>query len=309
MVKDIPTKAGPKECALPFLDSVLAAQNLQWGSYEWTFTSSALLALVKDAVSKNLGSPSYASSAIKAMQAAFSNVFTSSRSAARPWKLGRFASLHATLSQSVLPQVITQALAESQPIINSLVHSTFCENYGRAFPAGTFTSLDERIRGCMLQQLHAATAHPAGFIKHASADQLKLEEDEQSAQERGALQTKLEQLQGAVQAIKHISNLQASSASVTAQQEHVVLDISLDDDDEEDGMSISALVPVKASRDVFDWPETTPDSNPRRRKLTRFADEDATAAAIKTPDGKKMRTKEPAMGDKKRLRPTPVPSA
>ena len=203
-VPEINTKDGLKSCPLPYLDTVISAQNLQWGSHEWTASSNALHSLVTGAVSIALADSTY----LTIVQNVFSTAFTNNH----PWKLARFYSLNDALWHSVLPVIIATALTACKPIIDSMVDSAFSQNCHQIFPTDTFASLDRRICGCILQHLQAATTDPAQMIKQApEADKLQLKEDAMTAARRSALRSTLAQLQAAHSAIKGIASTQGTA--------------------------------------------------------------------------------------------------
>ena len=155
----------------------MSEQNLQWGSYEWTASSNALHCLVKEAVSAALISPTY----LEVIQDAVSAAFTTPHT----WKLARFSFLIHDLVHAVLPITISQALMACKQNIDSMVDSTFSQNCHQTFPPDTFASLDRRICGCILQQLHAAITDSPQLIKQApEANKLPLQEDATTAARR-----------------------------------------------------------------------------------------------------------------------------
>lgn len=203
-VADIPTANGSKSCTLSELDSIVKAQHLEWGSYDWAASGNLLLDLVKTAVASI--TPSY----VKGVQAAFANAFGTRP----PWRLQRFASMKAAFLDSTIPSVVEAALANCKPDIDRMVVNAFADYYQQTRPGYTFATLHKSIRGCILLQLQAATSDADKLLKQApNVDQLKLHEDSLTAGQRHEHSAKLLQLQKAARTIEGIAAASPTGSS------------------------------------------------------------------------------------------------
>ena len=204
------TDHGSKACPLPFLDTIWAKKELQWGSGIWASAHNALRTELLDAVHQTLATDTYLSM-IKLM---YAKAFR----AEDPLKIQRFSCLHHLLDNELLPAAVSQALASCKPVLTDMVNGLFNQHCHEAMPPGAFTELDGRMRGYFTQQIqaHLASLAKPGMVPST----FTLTEDDSTSAARATLLDKLKQLRAAMQTISQIAGVPVlgSNASMTHTQ-------------------------------------------------------------------------------------------
>ncbi len=189
------TDRGSMECPLPFLDTVWAEQELEWGSGIWASAHNALRTTVLDAVHQTLATDTYLSMVKLMYDKAFQAKDT--------LKIQRFSSLHHLLENELLPAVVSQALASCKPVLIDMVQRFFNQHCYEVMSPDAFTELDGCMRGYFAQQLqsHLASLAKPGMVPST----FTLTEDDSTSATRAALLDKLQQLRAAMQTISQIA--------------------------------------------------------------------------------------------------------
>ena len=201
------TDRGSMGCPLPFLDTVWAEQELEWGSGTWASAHNALRTTVLDAVHHAFAIDSYLSMVKLIYDTAFQ--------AEDPLKIHRFTSLRHLLDSELLPAIVSQAVASCKPVLTDMVHTLFNQHCYKVMSPDAFTELDGCIRGYFAQQLqaHLASLAKPGMVPST----FTLIEDDNTSAARAVLLDKLKQLRAAMQTISQIAGVPVrdSYASVT----------------------------------------------------------------------------------------------
>lgn len=196
------TVDGSKVCDLAFLDKVIAAQQLEWGTNGWAAAHSAMYEKVSQGM-EDLKVEQY----LRILQAAAEEALA----ADRVLKLERFENLRDLLCDTLLPALVNSAVAECRPVLDDMVARMFEGLCGQTCPVSVFTALSHRLQGRLAQVIYAFLTGissmgqvPAGFA---------LEELDSSITARSAFQTDLEKLQMTAQQITQLPGVKLTNSS------------------------------------------------------------------------------------------------